>query len=92
MSGINDLLEQAAKIEADIKFLRTWEKNVVALEDITTEQKIEAFDELYSTIHDLVRQAVTDGYVDKDMDRWVYEQVVDVTLGNGVWEVINRLH
>ena len=92
MSGIKELLSQVAKIESDIDFLRTWEKNVVALGDITTKQKIEAFDEMYSTIHDLVKQAVTDGHVEEDMDRWVYEQVVDVTLGKGVWEVINRLH
>ena len=92
MSGIKELMEQVEKIEVDIEFLRTWEKNVVALEDITSEQKIEAFDGLYSTIHDLVRQAVTDGQVDEDMDHWVYEQAVDVTLGKGVWEVINRLH
>lgn len=92
MSGIKELLSQVAKIESDIDFLRTWEKNIVALEDITSEQKIRAFDGLYSTLHDLAKQAVTDGHVDEDMDRWVYEQVVDVTLGKGMWEVIKRLH
>ena len=91
MRGIKELLSQVAKIETDINFLRTWEKNVVALGDITLEQKIEAFDELYSIIHDLVKQAVTDGYVDDGMDHWIYEQVVDVTLGGGVWKVINTL-
>ncbi len=92
MSGIKDLLTQTAEIEADIKFLRTWETNVVALEDITIEHKVMAFDGLYSTIHDLVKQAVTSGWVNEDADHWIYEQVVDATLGKGVWEVINRLH
>ena len=91
MNSIKELRAQVAEAEVKIEFLHTWEGNTVAIKDITIEQKIKAFDELYSTIHDLVKQAVDEGYMDEDAKHWVYEQAMNMTLGAGVWKVINTL-
>jgi hypothetical protein len=59
------------------------------LSDFTNEDKAKAFDALYAKTLDWFNEVVQTGYAPRDDDQYIFESLMEMTLGKGVWGPIN---
>lgn len=83
-----ELKEQLKRIEKDIEEHNAISK-VRQLNDIPDSEKIKAFDDMYSLCFENIEHVIEKGYEIKDIEHWIYEMAINITLGKNAWPIIN---
>jgi len=66
---------------------RAWQPKA----DHTDAEKIAAFDKLRQAALEDLEKAKQEGYRDDDAEHYIYEDVMKLTLGQDVFEILNKL-
>ena len=74
------------------KFVDDWKKIAArALDNISPEQKIAAFDKIAAGVIDLIETPQAWNEKDEDTDHYVFESVISGVFGPKIWNAVNEL-
>lgn len=88
---IKELKRQIADLQDEAEMVERWGDSVRSLGSFSDQAKVEAFNELYRRARTYLKDFVETGYEPKDAEHYLYEAVINSTLGSGAWDVINSL-
>lgn len=86
---LNHLNNEKSRIEKDIKALENMNYNSLAL--YTTAQKVTIFDALYKSCETHFLKSVDSSFEDDDDEHYLYEELMQSTLGDDIFETMNNL-
>jgi hypothetical protein len=89
-----EILANMKALQDELKVLEKVEEGILPgtrkLEEISPEKKIEAFDKLYGQMHKHVLTTVREGWRPKDGHHYIFESVMDLTLGEVAYELMSN--
>ena len=92
MANLKDLERQRAELDKKIAAIKDPKDRPRDLESFTDEEKIAGFDKLYKscrkTFDDMLGE---DWHEDNDDEHYIYEEVMQVTLGPKIFDTINKM-
>lgn len=88
---IQQLEKRIEDLQRQKEMLERWGDSIYSLDDFSEEMKVLAFDRLYRHARGYLRSYIEDGYEPKDGVHYLYEAVVEATLGKSVWDIINSI-
>jgi F0F1-type ATP synthase delta subunit len=95
MSKSDELQEKIEEMQEQLARLKRVQQGHLegtrSLEDITTEEKVEAFDSLYHQVRENLVYLMKNGRERKDHIHYVWESVIRRTLGGGAFDIMNEV-
>jgi polyhydroxyalkanoate synthesis regulator phasin len=99
MAREDELLKQIENAKKELGVIAENKKNhtvVRRLTDISLDEKVAVFDQLYESTFEIVKTAVRTGYSSEDDPQYLYEEVMQSVLskkgdGDAFWKYLNGL-
>jgi hypothetical protein len=63
----------------------------VQLEDYLPQERINKFDQIYKVCDDYIQEIIQEGGIDDDAEHYLYEAVMELTLGKNIFKLLNKL-
>lgn len=85
-------LEKRIKtLEARLVTIKTWASKIRQLEDFSMQEKADVFDKLYNQTWTYLKETLEADWYPKDGEYYIYEAVMELTLGKQVWDILNTV-
>lgn len=86
---IGRLKNRIRTIKGEIAILESCDE-IYPRYDVPPSEQCRAFSTLLAMTYKHVAFILENGYVEKNSKHYIYETAMEITLGKGVWDVINR--
>lgn len=88
---IKQLEREIENLKQKVENATTWSTRVRQIQDYTDTEKIAAFNRLYQQTYNHVKEVAETRWCDEDNKHYLYEAIMEETMGKDVWDILKNL-